>query len=111
MRVTCATVEEFLTNLGSVQPSDVFQQRVYVSRTPRRVDEAGVKIAVTLHASAVISLEGGEYLLDYGEDCGLDYEDASQQYDGTNAASMRKAAIAAVCERLGLKVMPGVVDY
>jgi len=123
--VICQTVEEFVENLNAEQ--DILQKTVYVSKTRTPVDgdkRSAAKFRVTFQASAIVNIvttpqclkealeveDGGQYLLEVGCDCGVDYEDASQDFEGSEEADRLKAKMVAYCEGRGLSVRPGIID-
>lgn len=114
MRVTCEDLDSFLENLRLEPPSHVLQQAVRVSISHRPLDSSdkhkAVKFDVVIQASAVVSLEnGGEYLLDYGENCGIDYRDVSNELTGSLRANALRGKLVECCDDLGLRVRPGIV--
>ena len=114
MRVVCNTVSDFLLNLESEGAERVLQGvvRISVLSTPIGGNKKdAVKFEVVLQASAVVGLvEGGEYLLEVGIDCGIDYMDASHEFEGTRVAEVAKRQIEVHCEKSGLEVRPGIID-
>jgi hypothetical protein len=111
MRVTCNTLDEFVENLEKEGPARIFQRVIRVSVTRRPLDEDGVKFRVNFQASAVIDLGDGEgqYLLEVGQDCGTDFEDASQETEGSERAEALKQRLKLCC-REGIELRPGVVS-
>ena len=115
MRVTCNTLNDFITNLRMEPPTSVLQQTVHVSVTERPLDisdkHKAVKFSIMLQASAVITLEdGGQYLLEYGEDCGMDYRDSSNELLGTERTNGLRKKLVEFCDDYGLKIRPGIVQ-
>jgi len=113
MRVECHSISDFLVNLKAEPPEAVLNGVVYASTTKNPIDgdkRTAVKWRVVFQASVVVSLAGGgEYLLDAGEDCGGDYTDATQEFDGSERADELRGAVESVCRERGLAVRPGVV--
>jgi len=114
MRVVCHTIDDFLENLQQ-ESSRIYQRVVWVSRTVNPADDKTKRDAVifdvTLHASAVVDVDDeSQFLLDYGEDCGRDYHDATQDMAGSEVADELKARIRKVCDEYGLTIRPGVID-
>lgn len=113
MRVICTTLDDFIANLRMEPPSAVLQQAVRASVSSRPLDgdkQKAVKFNVVFQASAVVNLDdGGQYLLDYGEDCGIDYRDSSQEFVGTQRANELKIKLTEFCDDQGLKIRPGVI--
>ena len=115
MRVVCHSVDDFLVNLRGVPEGMVLQGIVYVSIHRNPVDGTkrdAVKFDVTIQADAVVNLPGddGQYILQYGEQVGRDYEDSSQEFKGTERAEEIKRKIIEHCDDVGLKTRPGVVE-
>lgn len=108
MRVTCSSVPDFLVNLED--GLRVLKKTIWLNRERKEIGEC--KFLVSLQASAVVGLEsGGEFLLQYGEECGLDFTDGDGQTDGSNIAGIRTKRVHEFCGEHGLKVKPGVVDF
>lgn len=111
MRVQCSNVHDFLFHLTK---GAVVGKTVYVERSVRPLDgdrRTAVRFEVVLQASAVMGFpEGGEYLLQTGESCGIDYRDASKESVGSERADELKEAVEHFCHGNGLVVMPGLVD-
>jgi hypothetical protein len=106
MRIVCRTVEAFVENL---RLGEVFEKSVWLDETGHVVSEH--KILCNLQASAVVRLrDGGEFLLQYGEDVGYDYTDGEAQREGSEAAMHRKGYLRERCEDMGLTVRPGIVS-
>jgi hypothetical protein len=80
----------------------------------RPVDERDanpVKFVVGVQTSAIVSMkEGGEYLLQMGVECGIDYKDSTNELTGTEEATRQKKLIEGFCKQKGLMVRPGVVQ-
>lgn len=115
MRVRCYTVDEFLGDLALEDPSHILQQVVRVSTTRNPMGNNGrdkvVKHGVVFQASAVVALDGGgEYLLECGVDCGIDYEDASQEFVGSVRAGDLKQQIIEFCQCRQLSIRPGMIE-
>jgi len=105
MRVVCQTIEAFVENLRIGTP---VEKTVWVDITAREVNEH--KMVMNLQASAVVQLpDGGEFLLQYGEDCGYDFTDGEPEMEGTKAAKHRRGYLIEQCEDMGLMVRPGIV--
>lgn len=113
MRITNQSVAEFLESLTVVDT--VFDSTLRVSINRRPVGDApgrnAVKFTVVIQASTiVITAEGGEYLLDCGEACGIDYNDASDEKEGSAKAAELKKAIQQTAEQKGWRVLPGIIS-
>jgi hypothetical protein len=105
MRIVCHSVEDFLENL---KVGEVFKKTVWVDTTRKKESESVE--SVVFQASAVLEVEGGEALLQYGEECGLDYTDGSAETEGTEKANENRGKILDWCATQGLTVKPGIVD-
>ncbi|MDO8682502.1 MAG: hypothetical protein Q7N50_03355 [Armatimonadota bacterium] len=105
---------DFFQHLNVVKPDDIYGRVIYVDVNRRCIDGQGqpkVRWSVVIQASAVVASEdGGQYLLQAGEDCGLDYEDASKEHTGTERAKSLREALEDRCVDLKLRLLPGVVS-
>lgn len=120
MKITAQTVDEFLRCLKAEPSGAVLQNVVRVSVAKRPMDgnskRDAVKWQVTLQASAVVGIiedgeeQGGQYLLQVGEECGVDYRDASQETPGTERADELRRMIQDYCDGHSLRVLPGTID-
>jgi hypothetical protein len=111
MRVTCETLDDFIEDLRNQGSSSVHQNMVRVSTSRRDMDDYGARFMVTFQASAVVCpSEGGDYLLQVGIDCGVDYEDATREKNGTEGLVKLKERLKSFCGESGLKVGPGVIE-
>lgn len=109
MRVVVHSVGDFLNNLDRVLSSAIVEKTIWVDQTRRKVSE--VKFSVNLQASCVIDIQDGQFLLQYGEDCGNDYEDSELELKGTDLANEKRDRLEEWCKLRGLMVKPGVVDF
>ena len=94
MRVECKNVEEFLTCLKAEK--FIFQDvvRIGIYRRPKGTDPDPVVFNVVLQASALVLVdEESQFLLEVGCDCGKDFDDETQDFEGSNLASNLKAKI------------------
>lgn len=115
MRVQCSSIDDFLANLnkcgGTVLNGTVF---VDESRRPAHGQHPNVSVRwiVEIQASAVVELPDnrGEFLLQAGEECGLDYTDATQEFDGSDRAAELRGQLEGYCESRQLSLLPGIVD-
>lgn len=116
MRVTCQTVDEFcqclLDAIGkghSVADGTARFSKLIKSEGNRR---DAPKVEISVHVSAIVQMnEGGDYLLEVEERCGTDYQDASQEYAGSERADSIKDNLATICQDAGCVVMPGIIGY
>ena len=110
-RVLCSTVEDFIANLRA--GAEIFENTIWacVVRSPLDgTKRDAAKFEVVIQASAVVQQAETEYLVDFGEQCGRDYEDASQDKAGTARAHEILELIHQYAKERGLRVLPGVLD-
>lgn len=113
MRIGCATVDDFFTCLDA--EVQIFQSTIRLTVSPHPIGEPTIgkvptKVAIILQATALVSCEGNaEYLLEVGVDCGMDYNDASQEKKGTPVAEALKARFAEYAAKRGWRILPGVI--
>jgi len=115
VRVTCESLHDFITNLRHEPPTNVVQRIVYISTTRRPMDSddkhKAVLFTVVLQSSAVVNLDdGGQYHLEYGEECGVDVCDATQELCGSDKAAILRKRLVDFCDEHGLHVRPGIVE-
>ena len=110
MKVTTNRIDDFLANL---KKDKAVGGVVWYDRTenPLGADSRrdAVVVKIDLVASAVCEFAGGEYLLQYGEECGKDYKDASQEFEGSARAELLLGKLLAFCKENGLDARPGVI--
>ncbi len=114
MRVVCVTIDDFLENLDKEPKEAVYRGIIYVDVIRQPIDSSkrnAARFSVVFQASAVIDVKEGQFLLEMSEDCGTDYNDATQEMIGTNAAKGLKEILEKYCSEKGLVVRPGVVDF
>lgn len=117
MRVTCTNADEFLEciqrGVDTTRGDKLFHDTIRVSIIRRPVDGSvrdAVKFDVVIQGSTVIrSPDNSEYLLEFGENCGRDYEDADAEHEGTRNAKMIKQRISDFARQSGWKVLPGII--
>lgn len=113
MRVTCNCIEDFIENLKDASPSDVVQQVVYWATIERPIDgtmRSSVTFTIIAQASAVVCLrDGGQYHLEYGEECGVDIRDSEPEAFGSEYADKAKKKLMEYCAGCGLRIRPGSV--
>jgi hypothetical protein len=108
MLVTCKSVDDFLANLE--QADNLFEDAVRIDVTRRQLDE--VRYAVVFQASCVVQTDdGGEYILQVGEECGVDYEDTTQDFGGTDSAADVRHRVTDFCKSRQFKVLPGTIGF
>ena len=114
MRVICNDLDDMLTNLKLEMPSAILQRAVRVSttRNPQGgTKQTAMRFNVTFNASAVVRLSGGgEYLLEFGEDCGTDYMDEPKKLEGSERAAGLREKLVGFCDDYGLLVRPGIIE-
>lgn len=111
MIVQCGTLDEFIENLTVEQ--HLFQKvvRVDVSRRPLDNGPEHVSFAVTFQATTVVLVgEESQYLLQVGVDCGKDYEDASQEMEGTELANKLKSRLQQYLDSRDWVLLPGIIS-
>ncbi len=114
MRITCQDIHEFLECIEAERPSvckNILQNTIRISRIRKPID-GEVKFLISIQASTVINLpdDEGQYLLEVGEECGIDYEDASKDMAGSRRATELREMIVEFCRKHGLSVLPGIID-
>lgn len=117
MIVTCNSLDEFIAEL-ELSKGNTYQKLVRVSisknpllEKPHQNPREAVRTEIILQASAIIETsDGGQYLTQFGTKCGIDYSDTSQSYEGTKQAEAVKKKIKLNCDKLGLKIGPGVLE-
>lgn len=112
MRVECPTFDEFLTCLQADRERGVWQDTVRYSviKRPSGPDRNDPKKEVTIQVSVVMQAEDdSEYLLEVGIQCGFNYEDTSQEYEGDKKAEEYKQQLTNICEDLNLRLLPGII--
>ena len=111
MKIICTTMDAFFENIKN---ASLYNNTVWCDITKNPVDgnkQDAVKFAVNFQASAIKQFEGGgESLVEVGMDCGIDYHDASQDYQGTEMAHDAKDALKRLCEEESLILLPGILD-
>ena len=112
MTVTCDSLDDFITNLRVEGPDAVFKHNVYVCTTKSPAGSDGrssVVFDITMHASAIIEIADGQYLLEFAEACGRDINDATQRQDGTNKAATMRKKLSEFCDDFGFSIRPGII--
>jgi len=109
MRVRCESFDDFVENLvhTKVVGQTLFEDCVRVSINSDQTNEASA--VVFFHASAIIQSETHEYLLQYDEQCGIDYFD--QEDAGMREGSARASFLKQNIKDLDMgHVLPGVLE-
>ena len=113
MRIICDSVKVFLENLEAEPSGSILGRAVFVNVAGRPLDDRRdpARIGVVLQASAAMAMpDGRTVLLECGEDCGIDYNDATQDFPATERAEDLRIGIREACERLGLAVRSGRIE-
>jgi len=114
MRVNFNSVDDFILDLSREDRERVYQQavRVQVSKNPIDGNKRdAVKFQVVFQASAVVATaDGGEYIMEVGEDCGIDYRDASNELIGSERADDLRRMVSEFCDHHGLTLRPGMIE-
>ena len=106
MRIVCNTLDDFMANL---EGKEVFDKTIWVTFTRNRVTEAVYH--TNFQASAIIVfVGGGEGLVEFGENTGPDFDDATQKFEGTEKGKQLKMEIQSYCDSNGLQIKPGMLD-
>ena len=112
MRIICPTAEDFIANLTDA--AGLLEGTIWCStvRGPGGENKReAVVFNVIFQASAVVvTASGAEYLVDFGLQCGDDYEDAMQEREGTTRADEVRQLIADFAKGKGWRVLPGIID-
>ena len=105
MRVVCETLDEFLTDLEN---EELVQKAIRVTITSHTDDDT--VFDVNFQASAIVYLpDSGEYLIEVGVDCGKDFKDATQNYEGSDNAAELKQRVRDFCKGHSLSLRPGLI--
>ena len=114
MKVVCTSVNDFLHNITVEGFDKVLHRVIYVDYVKNPLGDNQrdcVKWKVFLSASAVMVTEDeGEYLLEVGVNCGVDYTDKSNDLKGSKKALELKSQIEECCKNHNLTIRPGVVE-
>lgn len=105
MRIVCQSVPSFIENL---KLGKVVEGVVWIDQTKREVKPC--IMIVNLQASAILEVETGQILVQYGEDCGQDFLDGETELKGSEGAKARRDRLIEWCEEHQLRVKPGLVD-
>ena len=112
MRVDCNGFDELFEALDVA--TKVFEDALRVSTIRRPLDGKvydATKVQVVVQASTVVLCEGDEsqYLLEAGEICGIDYNDETQEKEGSKRAMELRAQLKAYADKRGWRILPGVI--
>lgn len=117
MRITCHSIDEFIISLDQGvdrnKGEGLYQNTIRVSVVRRPVDGTvrdAVKFDVVIQASTVVELpDESQYLLEFGQNCGRDYEDATQEKTGSDNAEEIRGRIVRYAQERGWRVLPGII--
>jgi hypothetical protein len=115
MKVVCKNLEAFKKNLTSARDlieDSIFNSTVWVDTSEVLQGEFGqsVKYLIILQMGAIkIFPNGGEALVECGIECGYDFRDATQDYEGTEKAEDLKKELTVFCEEQGFTLKPGML--
>lgn len=114
MKLACHSIDEFLDCIEhELVKSSLFQDAIRVSifrrpmgKNPRK----SVRFEVVLQAAAIVEVNtGGQFIVEYGTVCGIDYEDDSQEKTGTELADAVKSRLKSFTDSHDLKLLPGAI--
>lgn len=112
MRIATQSVDEFLESLQDV--TDIFDNTIRVSVNRRSNSEHNLreapKVDILIQVACVVQIDGGEYLLETGEFCGVDYNDATQDFQGTKKADQLKSKIQILATAKKWRILPGMIS-
>lgn len=113
MRVTTETLDEFFERIDN--DPHVFQNAISASTIKKPINGTrydALAFEVIFQASAVVIVQGrSEYLLEIGLHCGKDRLDGEPDLEGSNRADEYKQRIKEYAEKMGFKVLPGLIDF
>lgn len=111
MRIKCSSVEDFLKNLSE---GSVFRNAVYEDCNSRPLNgdkQKATSFEIHYSASTVLIFEdGGQALLECGENCGTDRYTGDGSLDGTEVRKRLQMTLKEFCNSKNIRVLPGVID-
>lgn len=111
MRICCYTIDDFVTNISH---ATVYQKTVYAETNKNPLNGSkrdACSFGISVHVSAVLEYDdGGQALLEATEECGIDRLTSNGDLGGSELAKYKLEQLSTVCERLGLRVRPGILD-
>jgi len=112
VRVECKSIQDFLCNLKALSKEQVIEGIVRVSISERDERGDGPYFYINFQASALIQLADyeGQYLLEFGEDCGRDIRDSEPDFEGSGNAYALEAEVKAMCNEKGWRILPGIIS-
>lgn len=116
MKISCRTIEEFLTNMPE-EAAGLYRGVVYYNRERRPIrgeNYSGgedTSFEVGYQVSAVLNyVDGNQALLEAGEMCGIDRETADGDSGGTDRMNVLHCMVTDYCKARSMKTMPGIID-
>jgi translation initiation factor 1 (eIF-1/SUI1) len=115
MRIVCKNLDAFkknLTGAKDLMEDIIFNSTVWVDTSEVLQGDFGqsVKYLIILQMGAIKRFpDGGEALVECGIECGYDFRDSTQDYEGTEMAEDLKKELATFCEEQGFVLKPGVL--
>lgn len=114
MKVKCETISEFSDcirheiGLGG----SLFGNAIRVSIRSEPLDQDGVRERIWFVATTIVNVNDGssQYLLTFGQTTGVDYNDATQEKNGTKLAEEMKEFIGEFCESIDCYILPGEIE-
>lgn len=111
MRIKCSSIDEFVACLTQLKINEtLFGNSVRVSRSERERDSVSFHVVIQTSTVVLMGEGGAEYLLEAGEDCGLNFKDSGGRYDGNQKYEMLRGRIRDLCVQRGWEILPGVID-
>jgi len=110
VRIQTHSLADFFAN---IEAHPVVGGKVWVSMTENPVDgdrRKAAKFRVAFQVTAVCEFDDGQFLLDLGIDCGLDYRDCSKDNSASEEAARLRRELVAGCGVRDITVMPGMID-
>ena len=110
MRITFATIDDFCEELDR----EAERNRVWRNEVFTRIDQAPeqdleISFLVALWATVAIRGDDGDYILEFGAECGSD-EPRAKTFDGTKRAEEWLTRIKGLAEKYGLLVRKGKLE-
>jgi len=115
MKVNCGSLTDFLANLQGLSDNEIFRKTVWVQvdfvpldgKTPGE----SARTKVEFMAVALADHSQGQYLIEFGLDCGVDYREGGEpELNGTKRADLEEGNLEVYCEERGLTLLPGLLD-
>jgi hypothetical protein len=110
--IKCGSIDDFIVNLR--QYPTVYNKVVYADITRTGITGSGREMTsfeVFFQASAVvISQDGGEALLQFGQSCGIDRKAQPESIEGSDVAIELKRQLSEYLDHRGFVMLPGVIS-